>query len=112
MYVAREGTVSAAAVGCSDSGNLGSTSSKQRAARWVVNNFPGGRLNLERTILKTYLAVPIEEKDQAKNLGARWDAARRAWFVPDGVDLSPFLEWVPGLPKVSRKVAAVIRSRT
>ena len=62
--------------------------------------------------MKTYLIVPIEQKDEVKSLGAKWDPARKAWFVPDGVDLSVFLVWVPGLPKISRKVAAVLGSRT
>jgi hypothetical protein len=60
--------------------------------------------------MKTYLAVPIEQKDRAKNLGARWDPARKAWFVPDGTDLAAFLQWVPGMPKLSRKVRRVLKA--
>jgi hypothetical protein len=43
--------------------------------------------------MKTYLAVPFAEKDQAKALGARWDAAERAWYVPATRDLAPFAKW-------------------
>ena len=41
------------------------------------------------------LDVPFEEKDQAKALGAKWDAQARAWFVPEGVDPSAFARWFP-----------------
>jgi len=30
---------------------------------------------------KIYLAVPYEEKDEAKKLGAKWDPKRKKWFV-------------------------------
>ena len=43
----------------------------------------------------TYLTVSFTEKDAVKALGARWDAAARRWFVPDGADLTPFGEWLP-----------------
>jgi exodeoxyribonuclease VII large subunit len=43
----------------------------------------------------TYLTVPFKDKDAAKALGARWDAAQRQWFVPDGRDLTAFSVWMP-----------------
>ena len=39
--------------------------------------------------------VPFAEKDQAKALGARWDAARKKWYVPDGKAAEPFARWKP-----------------
>ena len=43
------------------------------------------------------LKVPYAEKDQAKALGARWNAERKAWYVPDGTDAAPFEQWLaPG----------------
>ncbi len=45
--------------------------------------------------MPTYLNVPFPEKDEAKRLGARWDGARKRWFVPDGTDLDPFARWLP-----------------
>jgi hypothetical protein len=59
--------------------------------------------------MKTYLAVPIEQKDRAKNLGAWWDPARKAWYVPDGTDLTPFLQWVSNLPRLSKQVKRLLR---
>jgi hypothetical protein len=47
-----------------------------------------------------WLHVPYEEKDQAKALGARWDAAARSWYVPAGRDLAPFAPWRPTEPAV------------
>ncbi len=43
----------------------------------------------------TYLTVSFKDKDAAKALGARWDAAQRQWFVPDGRELAPFSAWLP-----------------
>lgn len=40
------------------------------------------------------LTVPIHEKDDAKTLGARWNAEKRIWFVPAGVDTTPFAKWI------------------
>jgi hypothetical protein len=40
------------------------------------------------------LRVPYSEKDEAKGLGARWDAELRLWFVPDGTNPAPFARWL------------------
>lgn len=42
-----------------------------------------------------FLEVPFKEKDDAKALGARWDAEARKWFVPPGKDLALFQAWLP-----------------
>jgi len=44
---------------------------------------------------RTDLLVPFEQKDEAKRLGARWDATRKVWYVPAGKDVSPFRRWLP-----------------
>jgi hypothetical protein len=41
------------------------------------------------------LRVPYQDKDEAKGLGARWDAASRVWFVPEGLDPARFERWLP-----------------
>lgn len=43
----------------------------------------------------TFLTVTYREREAAKALGARWDAGRRQWYVPDGMDLTPFAVWLP-----------------
>ncbi|TSA09909.1 MAG: hypothetical protein D4R79_12645 [Comamonadaceae bacterium] len=43
------------------------------------------------------LRVPFAEKDTAKALGARWDAAKKIWYVKDVSDLTPFSRWISDL---------------
>jgi exodeoxyribonuclease VII large subunit len=51
----------------------------------------------------TYLTVPFKDKDTAKALGAKWDAAQRQWYVPDGRELTPFSMWLhAGSPAASK----------
>ena len=44
------------------------------------------------------LKVPFNEKDQAKSLGARWNAEAKHWYVPQGVDAAPFEKWFTNTP--------------
>lgn len=46
----------------------------------------------------TFLEVPFREKDQAKALGARWDAVSKRWYVPEALNdnLDDFKKWMPG----------------
>lgn len=46
--------------------------------------------------MRTNLQVPFAEKDAAKQLGARWDPARKVWFVENKADMSPFAKWLAG----------------
>ena len=43
-----------------------------------------------------YLNCPYDEKDDAKALGAWWDAGKKKWYVPAGVDEAPFSRWMSG----------------
>lgn len=43
-----------------------------------------------------YLDVPYEEKDEVRALGARWDPARKKWYVDTRTTpLEPFEKWLP-----------------
>ncbi|WP_333878665.1 DUF5710 domain-containing protein [Methylobacter sp.] len=42
---------------------------------------------------KIYLNVPFAQKDEAKALGARWDAVQKKWFVPPEKDITLFAKW-------------------
>ena len=42
---------------------------------------------------REYILVPYEEKDDAKRLGARWDASAQSWYIPEGVGPEPFARW-------------------
>lgn len=46
-------------------------------------------------IMRFDLKVPFAEKDAAKQLGARWDAANKLWYVVDKPDMAPFAKWNP-----------------
>lgn len=43
----------------------------------------------------TFLAVPFKEKEQAKNLGAKWDKDNKLWYAPEGTDLNLLSAWLP-----------------
>ena len=55
---------------------------------------------------RTYLAVPYDEKDDAKALGAKWDRQAKAWYVPAGMDLEAFAPWLPARDSVHIAVDA------
>ncbi len=44
-----------------------------------------------------FLDVPFREKDQAKQLGARWDATSKKWYVPAELseEIERFQKWLP-----------------
>jgi Domain of unknown function (DUF5710) len=46
---------------------------------------------------RIWLAVPFEDKDAARRLGARWDGKRRQWYAP--LSGSPLLERWAELPE-------------
>jgi len=53
------------------------------------------------------LKVPFAEKDQAKKLGARWDAARKRWYIDGELDPADFAKWQPMLHDASAAAAPV-----
>ena len=50
---------------------------------------------------KLYLNVPYEQREMAKRHGARWDPARRAWYVFDAVPAA--LQAFAGPPEVTQR---------
>ncbi|WEJ63742.1 exodeoxyribonuclease VII large subunit [Thiomicrorhabdus lithotrophica] len=50
----------------------------------------------------TFLEVPFREKDQAKALGARWDAVSKRWYVPEALqnEIDSFQKWLPQSPSL------------
>ena len=42
---------------------------------------------------RTYLAVPYDERHEAKAMGARWDAAKKAWYVGPAVEPEKIVKW-------------------
>ena len=45
--------------------------------------------------MRTNLLVRFEEKNEAKKLGAKWDAARKVWYVENVPNMSLFKKWLP-----------------
>ena len=42
-----------------------------------------------------YLNVPFADKEKAKAKGAKWDAMKKKWYAPHGVDINVFKPWWP-----------------
>jgi putative DNA primase/helicase len=42
---------------------------------------------------RTYLTVPYDERHEAKAIGARWDAVKKAWYVGPGVETEKIAKW-------------------
>jgi exodeoxyribonuclease VII large subunit len=59
-------------------------------------------------VANTYLTVAFVQKEQVKALGARWDAAARQWYVPSGLELAPFAEWLPAAKQTAGALAPAI----
>ncbi len=56
--------------------------------------------------MRINLTTPFAEKDQVKALGARWDVARKTWYIENVEDLTPFKRWIPGLSGWDEQKAA------
>lgn len=55
--------------------------------------------------MRINLKTPFAEKEAAKALGARWDGARKIWYITDVADLTPFMRWIPDLATASQDAA-------
>lgn len=44
--------------------------------------------------MRINLTCPYEDKDEAKSLGARWDAAKKVWYIINPTSLAPFARWL------------------
>ena len=47
--------------------------------------------------MRINLVTPFAEKDAVKALGARWDAAKKFWYIVDVADLAPSKRWIPDM---------------
>ena len=57
------------------------------------------------------LDVTFQERETVKQLGARWDPQAKTWYVPAGLDMTRFREWLPAVvppgPRVRVQVLAI-----
>ena len=51
--------------------------------------------------MRINLVTPFAEKDAVKALGARWDVAKKCWYIVDVADLTPFARWIPDMAGAS-----------
>lgn len=56
--------------------------------------------------MRLNLKVPFAEKDEAKKLGARWDAALKVWHVEQNPDMSAFAKWSPMPHEAGQRAAS------
>jgi antirestriction protein ArdC/phage/plasmid primase-like uncharacterized protein len=68
-----------------------STAVEIRTPTLIRKDHPAMTMNDDRT----YLAVPYDEKEDAKALGAKWDGRAKAWYIPAGGALEAFAPWLP-----------------
>jgi hypothetical protein len=47
--------------------------------------------------MRINLITPFAEKDAVKALGARWDVAKKCWYIVNVADLAPFARWIPNM---------------
>ena len=47
-----------------------------------------------KSVKKILLRVPFADKDEAKRLGAKWDATKRCWYIYSTSDRSKFKKWI------------------
>ena len=62
--------------------------------------------------MRTNLKVPFAEKDEAKRLGARWDPAKKLWYVQSAPNLAAFERWLPAPSEAGAVPAAPAPVRT
>lgn len=65
-----------------------------RSNKEIARQLKQARSQRDDVSERVYIDCPYREKDDAKSLGARWDADERLWYVPKGVDLTPFMKWI------------------
>lgn len=51
-----------------------------------------------------YIDVPYKDKDDAKELGAKWDKAEKSWYVPKNFPIEQFEQWDKNKGSLSTKV--------
>lgn len=58
--------------------------------------------------MRVDLKVPFAQKEAAKDLGARWDAARKIWYVTDPECIEWFSDWMPEVQSDTAKATGSV----
>lgn len=75
---------------------LGEGADKQLLERWPIKNVSELALKEKSDEVRTYLAVPYEERLAAKALGAKWDKRHKSWYVNTDEGREATQRWHPG----------------
>lgn len=62
----------------------------KRESNFDRGNSPKGTYAVK---VATYIDVPFDDKDEAKELGAKFDSNAKSWYIPEGVDVEAFSKW-------------------
>ena len=75
--------------------DIGQSLPGERAQRPTAPEQPQEGHTMKETPRQTreYLAVPYGERTLAKANGAKWDAARKSWYAPEGADPEKLARW-------------------
>ena len=46
---------------------------------------------------KVFIDVPYAQRNEAKELGAKWDKDNKSWYVPEGVNIELFSKWTDNI---------------
>ncbi|NYE60281.1 DNA helicase-2/ATP-dependent DNA helicase PcrA [Duganella sp. 1224] len=60
----------------------------------LERNARNERASVAAPVTRHYLTAGFQDKDQVKALGAKFDIARRAWYIESNMDITPFLAWM------------------
>jgi hypothetical protein len=60
--------------------------------------------------MRINLITPFAEKEAVKALGAKWDPAKKLWYITDVADLTPFMRWIPDLDAASESSGDAAKS--
>ncbi len=52
---------------------------------------------------KTFLEVQFDDREAAKEAGAKWDRQEKRWYAPVGADLDKLTAWLPGRQDAGQK---------
>lgn len=75
---------------------IGPNGDREKLARWIKQEGTAveQRPQIE-SVEREYLAVPYDDRAQAKALGAKWDKQAKSWYIgPDG-DREKLARWLP-----------------
>ena len=75
------------------SGALSDSVERTMIYNTVISPIKPVHLFYKMTDSKIYLNVPFAQKDEAKALGARWDAVQKKWHAPADRDITLFAKW-------------------